>query len=161
MYGTPAGGGSDPFGVVSQFISLREGLGTSPLAPQAQAPQLAQIQPNRAAAPMASPAAPTSVARPAGGPTPGVQGGRFAELRSMFPGLRETSGYRTPEHNAEVGGVPNSYHTLQDQDGNSRAFDFVGSEADMQAAMAWARANGASESLTHNVGSGFHLHVAY
>lgn len=40
-------------------------------------------------------------------------------LKNLFPGVTITSTSRTPEHNKEVGGVPNSYHL---QDG---AVDFV------------------------------------
>lgn len=69
--------------------------------------------------------------------------------------LSVTSGYRSPEHNEAVGGVENSYHL------SGRAGDFVGSVADMQAAEAWARANGAVEVLRHDAGSGYHLHVAF
>jgi len=29
-----------------------------------------------------------------------------------WPGLYVISGYRTPSHNADVGGVPNSFHTV-------------------------------------------------
>jgi len=40
-------------------------------------------------------------------------------------GERVTSGYRTPEHNREVGGVANSYHTRRDAQGNPLARDSV------------------------------------
>lgn len=32
-------------------------------------------------------------------------------LGNLPPGTQETSGYRSPQHNAAVGGSPNSYHT--------------------------------------------------
>jgi hypothetical protein len=55
---------------------------------------------------------------------------------------QQTSGYRTPEHNRDVGGVANSYHTKRDSAGNPLARDFVPSggqsmaqlEADLRAA---------------------------
>lgn len=71
-------------------------------------------------------------------------------------GLRITSGYRDPAHNAKVGGVKNSWHL------KGRAVDMVGSSAAMQNAEIWARKNGAREALRHAVpGGGFHLHVAW
>lgn len=88
-------------------------------------------------------------------------GPKFQELQSQFPGLRHTSGYRDPEHNRKVGGVPNSYHTQKDAHGHARANDYVGNLADMQAAQAWAKQQGAREALIHNAGSGVHLHVAW
>lgn len=42
-----------------------------------------------------------------------------------IPGERVTSGYRTPEHNREVGGVGNSYHTRRGPDGQPLARDSV------------------------------------
>ncbi len=69
--------------------------------------------------------------------------------------LRVSSGYRTPERNAEVNGSPTSYHLT------GRAGDFVGSRADMETAATWARSNGAVEVLIHNAGSGTHLHVVF
>ncbi len=76
-------------------------------------------------------------------------------------GLTTTSGYRDPDHNAAVGGVPNSYHTKKDSDGVGRAMDFSGSAEAMQKGAEWARAHGATEALIHNAGSGQHLHVAW
>lgn len=70
-------------------------------------------------------------------------------------GLRISGGYRTPERNAEVNGATNSYHLT------GQAADFVGTQAQMQAAADWARSNGAREVLIHNAGSGTHLHVAW
>lgn len=71
--------------------------------------------------------------------------------------LKVTSDYRTPQHNAEVGGVPGSYHT------KGLAFDFVGSNQDMQKAKAWAQNHPEmfQEVLVHDVGSGLHLHLAF
>ena len=69
--------------------------------------------------------------------------------------LRVSGGYRTPERNRQVGGVANSRHMT------GRAADFVGSQANMQAGLNWARANGSVEHLIHNAGSGTHLHVAW
>jgi len=34
-----------------------------------------------------------------------------AELSGLWPGLYVISGYRSPTHNADVGGVTNSFHT--------------------------------------------------
>lgn len=101
---------------------------------------------------------------PAPGPAPSGGGvaGRFAALDQTFGGrLRKTSGYRDPEHNRRVGGVPNSWHTKKDEYGHERARDYVGDARTMQEGAAYARANGAQEVLIHNVGSGQHLHVAW
>jgi len=72
-------------------------------------------------------------------------------------GLSVTSSYRTPQHNAEVGGVPGSYHT------KGLAFDFVGSGAQMAQARAWAAKHPEmfQEVLVHDAGSGLHLHLAF
>ena len=77
-------------------------------------------------------------------------------IASRF-GLNVSSSYRTPEHNAEVGGVPNSFHT------KGLAFDFSGSNSQMQAAKAWANRHPEmfQEVLVHDVGSGMHLHLAF
>lgn len=82
---------------------------------------------------------------------------RYADALSGM-GLRFTSGYRDPAHNARVNGSKTSNHMKQGRHG---ALDFVGSEKQMQAGAAWAKANGAREVLIHNAGSGQHLHVAW
>jgi hypothetical protein len=139
----------DPSDIVRRFDAMRGQL-VGGLAPVQPPPQVRAI-PYGGSLP--GPAAPSGA---------GLQaGGHWQQLRSQFPGLQETSGYRDPQHNAEVGGVPNSYHTQLDDEGNSRAYDFVGSAADMQAAAAWAKQNGATEVLIHNAGSGQHLHIAW
>lgn len=78
-----------------------------------------------------------------------------AQLQKAVPGLRMTSGYRDPQHNAAVGGVKNSFHT------QGRAVDFGGSAQAMAQGAAVARRLGAREVLIHNAGSGVHLHVAW
>lgn len=50
----------------------------------------------------------------------------FASFNPVgIPGERVTSTYRTPEHNREVGGVPNSWHTRKGPDGRPLAIDSV------------------------------------
>ncbi len=74
-----------------------------------------------------------------------------------FKDAQITSGYRTAEHNASVGGVPNSAHTL----GNAVDI-YLGDSVDE------AQANKAlsyfkqyfGEVLFHDAGSGRHLHLA-
>lgn len=50
--------------------------------------------------------------------------------------LRLTSGYRTPEHNASIGGSKTSAHT------KGLAYDFAGSYASMSAFADWAHGSG-------------------
>lgn len=80
-----------------------------------------------------------------------------AQLQKLAPGLRMTSGYRDPQHNAAVGGVKNSFHV------QGRAVDFSGSAKAMAQGAAVARQLGAREVLIHSVhkGGGVHLHVAW
>lgn len=72
-------------------------------------------------------------------------------------GLKVTSDYRSPSHNAQVGGVPNSLHT------KGLGFDLVGSAANMNKAKAFAESHPEifDEVLVHNVGSGMHLHLGF
>jgi hypothetical protein len=81
---------------------------------------------------------------------PRVQG-----LAAAVPGLRVSSGYRTPEQNRRANGVSDSAHL------RGTASDFVGSMDALQRGAAWARANGARQVLIHNAGSGVHLHVSW
>lgn len=84
-----------------------------------------------------------------------VVGGAIYQLG--FKDAQITSGYRTAEHNASVGGVPNSAHTL----GNAVDI-YLGDNVDE------AQANKAlsyfkqyfGEVLFHDAGSGRHLHLA-
>lgn len=147
---------TDAFDLVRSFDQMRQRIsGAAPQHEMVAAPTVA-APPVVAAAPTA-PAAPTAAAPAASG----AVGPNFAALQANFPGLKHTSGYRDPKHNAEVGGVPNSWHTQLGADGVSRANDYVGSVREMQNAAAWAKAHGAKEVLIHNVGSGQHLHVAW
>lgn len=72
-------------------------------------------------------------------------------------GLKVTSDYRSPEHNAQVGGVPNSLHT------RGLGFDLTGTPAQMNKAKAWAESHPEifQEVLVHDVGSGLHLHLGF
>lgn len=76
-------------------------------------------------------------------------------IMGQFPGLRFTSGYRDPKRNAAANGVKNSKHLT------GEATDFVGSEKEMQAAAAAAKAAGAKKTLIRDSGSGRHLHIEW
>ncbi len=79
--------------------------------------------------------------------------GYVKQLNEAFPGLRVASGYRDPERNRQVNGVPNSMHLT------GRAVDFSGSARDMQNAAGLAQQLGLRY-LIHDAGSGMHLHVS-
>jgi hypothetical protein len=83
------------------------------------------------------------------------------KVASLF-GLRPSSSYRSPSHNAAVGGVPGSLHT-HGSPRNPGAIDLVGSAASMYAASAWAARHipGLKENLVHDAGSGLHLHLGF
>lgn len=81
-------------------------------------------------------------------------------------GLTITSGYRSPSHNAAVGGAPNSFHV------QGLAFDFVPKRSGfwgfLDRAKAWAMAKFSrrfEEVLwrvsNHNIGDNPHLHLAF
>lgn len=153
----------DPFSAVTDFMKMRDAIGQQPLSPKLfQPPEVIHI---------AAPVVPGGGGGvpPRGhesGPPVAVNGGGdwgklYGALQSQFPGLRNTSGYRTPEHNREVGGVPNSNHTKKNDRGEPGAMDYVGSEREMAQAADYAIANGATEVMVHNVGSGTHLHVGF
>lgn len=85
-----------------------------------------------------------------------MQVARF--LASRF-GASISSSYRSPAHNAAVGGVPGSSHT-RGSASNPGAFDFVPPSGAMQA---WAGKHiaGIVENMIHDVGSGLHNHIAF
>lgn len=105
--------------------------------------------PRQADGPMAAPPKHDGFAKLTAGAQQGSQ-----RLMGQFPGLRFTSGYRDPQRNAAAGGVKNSKHLT------GQASDFVGTEAEMQAAAAAAKAMGA-KTLIHDSGSGRHLHIEW
>lgn len=162
----------DPFAVAKQFDQLRSSLTGGGAAPfQMPTPQPKPIEfggqlPYQPGAPAGAGRGPAGAA-PRQSVAPknvGTSdwGQRTATLQQQFPGLRQTSGYRSPEKNARTpGAAKNSLHMQQDANGNSRANDYVGSLRDMQAAAAWAKQNGAREVLQHNAGTGYHLHIAW
>jgi hypothetical protein len=153
------------FDLVNQFNDLRRGIAGAPTPIESYAPKRAPDV--HGPGDGHDHASGVSTAYGAGAGAPGGLTGYgsyqvdssvapyLKRLQAQFPGLRMTSGYRDPGHNAKVGGAKNSWHT------KGRAGDFVGSAADMQKAAAWARQNGAREVLQHNAGSGYHLHVAW
>ena len=67
-------------------------------------------------------------------------------------GLVATSGTRTKEKNAAVGGAPGSRHLT------GQARDYVGTAEAMQRGANWAVEQGLTYTV-HNVGSGQHLHI--
>jgi hypothetical protein len=82
-----------------------------------------------------------------GGTTPVPAGGDL--FASLPQGLQVTSGPRTPEHNAEVGGVANSYHLT------NQARDIVPrSPQEADQVRQWAAQNGMEV-----INEGDHLHV--
>lgn len=86
--------------------------------------------------------------------------GIASRVARMF-GLSISSTYRSPAHNAAVGGVANSLHT-HGSPGNPGAVDLVGPTPRMSAALAWARSHlSLKEALMHDVGSGLHLHLGF
>lgn len=85
------------------------------------------------------------------------------QLLAEEPGLRITSGRRTPIGNKRAGGVPTSFHL------RGRAVDVVGSRHDLvrAAGRAWAlrvgaRCTGPEEVLLERLDqAGQHLHLAW
>jgi hypothetical protein len=82
-----------------------------------QDPQTYQVQ--AAQSPISQ--AVSAVPPPPPGPVPTEEEAQ-AFIRQRFPNAHITSGYRSPEHNADIGGAPNSYHTR----GKGEALDVTG-----------------------------------
>ncbi len=77
---------------------------------------------------------------------------------SASPGLRPTSGRRSPQRNRAVGGVPSSLHLA------GRACDFTGSRDAIAAGLRTARAQRVSVGCSgpeEALDEGDHLHVAW
>lgn len=90
----------------------------------------------------------------------------YAERIARKFKLQITSGYRSPAHNAAVGGAPNSYHV------QGLAFDFLPKRSglwgklDKAKAWAYARFSGKFAEIlwrvpNHNIGDNPHLHLAF
>lgn len=82
----------------------------------------------------------------------------LACLLVVHPELRVSSGRRSPEHNLDVGGVPNSFHL------SGRAVDLVGPRAALVAAHRTADAQRITAGCTgpeETLDEGDHLHVAW
>ncbi|QWP79232.1 hypothetical protein J5226_12945 [Lysobacter sp. K5869] len=79
---------------------------------------------------------------------PADMGQAFAALGSAFPGTRITSTTRSPQHNREVGGVPNSQHL------SGTAADFVVDGSQKAAFIAEARRQGFEA-----IDEGDHVHL--
>jgi hypothetical protein len=81
----------------------------------------------------------------------------LSAIFAAFPNkFRFTSGYRTPEHNKAVGGVPDSYHI------QALAGDFVPLDGSFDRYIAGVTSIAAKygyEVIKHNVGSGWHFHI--
>lgn len=75
---------------------------------------------------------------------------QLLDIARKDPRVHVTSGYRTPEHNAAVGGVPNSQHP------DGTALDFVAPGMSLKEAQAMFPGE---KVMYHNAGSGFHFHV--
>ena len=112
----------------------------------------------------------SSAARPRERPTSLALARR---LTSRFH-LEITSGYRSPAHNAAVGGVARSFHTRGTRS-NPGAVDLAGTRIDMRRARAWALRHvpNLAEAMVHAVclldeqrpwrvaDGGMHLHLAF
>lgn len=70
-------------------------------------------------------------------------------------GVKVSSAYRTPQHNSEVGGAPNSDHLT----GN--AVDFVGPPAALKALYAWAIAMRFPYVEPWSQTGGNHVHISF
>ncbi len=77
-------------------------------------------------------------------------------LGAAGEGVRMTSGYRDPQHNARVGGVANSYHTR----GTGQAMDLVPAPGETMAQLR-ARLAASGLPLAENIDEGDHVHVGW
>lgn len=75
-------------------------------------------------------------------------------IMGAFPGLRFSSGYRTPAQNAAVNGDPRSGHM------QGWKIDLSGSPLMLKQAALWAKSYGA-KTLLHDAGSGYHLDISW
>ena len=97
--------------------------------------------------------------RPRQGDGPGAGGPMLARISKLIAGtgLSVTSTYRTPAHNAAVGGSPTSYHT----DRNNPAVDVVGPAGALDRLQSQLRSAGGLRELLWRVPGHFdHLHAA-
>lgn len=143
----------DTFNLVKQFDAMRNGI-TGPPSARPRPPEPFGDSADTFSGGVGGPRART-------GKLVDFRGYQFDEgfapfvsaMASKFPGLRVSSGYRSPAQNKAVNGVTNSLHLT------GQAADMSGSAADMQAAAGWAKSQG-YRVLIHNAGSGMHLHVS-
>ncbi len=94
------------------------------------------------------------------GPGRGAGGTALATVQAAMrsiPGLAVTSTYRSPSHNARVGGSPTSYHL----DRNNPAVDVVGPASSLDRLYAVLRAVGGRELIWRAPGHYDHLHYAH
>lgn len=101
---------------------------------------------------------PRAPSAPQGGGSPSPSAPASGEVNIVVPpGAQQTSGFRTPEKNAEVGGVANSYHMRKDRRGNPMARDFVPAPGQSMASLAaeLTRLNPGMEVINE----GDHVHV--
>ncbi len=87
-------------------------------------------------------------ARPTGG-------GPQALIQTLFPGAKPTSGDRSAEHNAEVGGVANSYHLRKGQ-----AVDFIPPKG-LTIGQAKASLIAQGYDVAEALDEGDHFHIAF
>lgn len=77
----------------------------------------------------------------------------FGAVKGMYPNAVFTSGYRTPQHNAAVGGAPNSMHTT------NQAVDFQVPGVSSNQVFSRLLQSGLPE--TEDLNEGNHLHVGW
>lgn len=75
-------------------------------------------------------------------------------ILGAFPGLRFSSGYRSPAQNKAANGHPNSGHM------RGWKIDLSGDHKLLHQAAAWAKRYGA-RTLLHDAGSGYHLDISW